>query len=179
MDQTETLLIIEDNPGDARLLREMLHRQGASRLDVVEVETMAAAEEYTANHTVSAIFLDLGLPDSSGIEAVRRAHASAPHVPLVVVTGLDDDTLAAEALHQGAQDYIVKGQIEEQVLTRTLRDATERKSMEETLALEKEQLGPHFAYSTAVTTTSRRSVTASPTTSRSRFGRLRDSAQSW
>jgi CheY-like chemotaxis protein len=73
MDQQETLLITEDNPEDARLLLEMLRGQGAAEVDVVHMETMAAAEEYTANHTVSAIFLDLGLPDSFGIEAVRRA----------------------------------------------------------------------------------------------------------
>ena len=73
---------------------------------------MSDAEKHLAEHAVDIILLDLGLPDAQGLEAVRRAHAAAPRVPLVVLTGLDDESLAAQALQEGAQDYLIKGQIE-------------------------------------------------------------------
>ena len=85
------------------------------------------------------ILLDLGLPDAQGLGAVRRARAAAPRVPLVVLTGLDDESLAAQALQEGAQDYLVKGQIETRGLLRALRYAVERKIMEEALFVEKER----------------------------------------
>ena len=84
--------------------------------------------------------LDLGLPDAQGLEAVRRAHAAAPRVPLVVLTGLDDESLAAQALQEGAQDYLIKGQIRStRGLLRALRYAIERKTMDEALFVEKER----------------------------------------
>ncbi len=81
----------------------------------------------------------LGLPDARGLGAVRRAHAAAPHVPLVVLTGLDDETLGTQALQEGAQDYLIKGEIETRGLLRALRYAVERKAMEEALFVEKER----------------------------------------
>jgi diguanylate cyclase (GGDEF)-like protein/PAS domain S-box-containing protein len=83
--------------------------------------------------------LDLGLPDAKGLGAVRQAHTAAPRVPLVVLTGLDDDALAAEALHEGAQDYLIKGQIDRRGLLRALRYAIERKLMDDALFVEKER----------------------------------------
>ena len=100
---------------------------------------MGEAEEHLAEHAVDIILLDLGLPDAQGLEAVRRAHAAAPRVPLVVLTGLDDESLAAQALQEGAQDYLIKGQIETRGLLRALRYAIERKIMEEALFVEKER----------------------------------------
>jgi diguanylate cyclase (GGDEF)-like protein/PAS domain S-box-containing protein len=133
------LLIIEDNPGDVRLLREMINDQGAHNTKLLHVESMAAAEAHLAGHVVDIILLDLGLGDAEGLEAVRRAHAAAPRVPLVVLTGMDDEHLAAQALKQGAQDYLIKGQIETRGLMRALRYAVERKAMEEALFIEKER----------------------------------------
>ena len=100
---------------------------------------MARPRSYLAEHAVDIILLDLGLPDAQGLEAVRRAHAAAPRVPLVVLTGLDDESLAAQALQEGAQDYLIKGQIETRGLLRALRYAIERKIMEEALFVEKER----------------------------------------
>jgi diguanylate cyclase (GGDEF)-like protein/PAS domain S-box-containing protein len=136
---TKTLLLVEDNPGDARLLREIFKDQGWGAAELTHVETMHAAEEYLAAHVVNIILLDLGLPDATGLDAVRRAHLAAPRVPLVVLTGLDDETLALQALQEGAQDYFVKGQIEPRGLLRGLRYAIERKGMEESLFVEKER----------------------------------------
>jgi diguanylate cyclase (GGDEF)-like protein/PAS domain S-box-containing protein len=134
-----TVLLIEDNPGDARLLREMFNEQGAYNTDLIHVECMSEAEEHLAEQAVDVILLDLGLPDAQGLEAVRRAHAAAPRVPLVVLTGLDDEALALRVLQEGVRDYLVKGQIEMRGLLRALRYAIERKIMEDALFEEKER----------------------------------------
>jgi signal transduction histidine kinase len=126
----KTILLVEDNPGDARLLRDMLNEEGLHDTELPLAARMAEAEKYLADHAVDTILLDLGLPDAQGLGAVRRARAAAPGVPLVVLTGLDDETLAAQALQEGAQDYLVKGQIEARGLLRVLRYAVERKRLE-------------------------------------------------
>jgi CheY-like chemotaxis protein len=98
----KTVLLIEDNPGDSRLLREMLQEEGLYSSELLHADSMGRAEKILAEHAVDIILLDLGLPDAQGLEAVRRAHAVAPRVPLVVLTGLDDEVLAAQALQEGA-----------------------------------------------------------------------------
>ena len=133
------LLIVEDNPGDARLLGEMFKEQGAHNTELTLVERMSEAEQHLAKRAYDVVMLDLGLPDAQGLEAVRRAHAAAPRVPLVVLTCLDDESLAIQALREGVQDYLIKGQIEAPGLLRSLRYAIERKIMEEELFVEKER----------------------------------------
>src|SRR5580698_10385277 len=129
-DLINTILLIEDNLGDARLLREMLGEQGSHDSELTHVQCMSDAEKYLSQRSVDMILLDLGLPDARGLGAIRRAHAAAPSVPLVVLTGLDDESLAKLALQEGAQDYLIKGQIEARGLLRALRYATERKRLE-------------------------------------------------
>jgi len=124
------ILLVEDNLGDARLLREMFDEQNSHDTKVMHVESMIDAERYIAEHTVDIVLLDLGLPDTQGLEAVRRARAAAPNVPLVVLTGLNDEKLALQTLQKGAQDYLVKGQIETHGLLRALRYAIGRMSTE-------------------------------------------------
>jgi diguanylate cyclase (GGDEF)-like protein/PAS domain S-box-containing protein len=133
------LLLVEDNPGDARLIHEMFNDQGPHDTQLIRATTMSEAEKLLGECKFDIILLDVGLPDSQGLDAVRRAHAAAPRVPLVVLTGLDDESLAAQALQVGAQDYLIKGQIETRGLLRALRYAVERKSMEEALFVEKER----------------------------------------
>ena len=142
----KTVLLVEDNPGDARLLREMLQEEGLYSSELLHADSMADAEKFLAEHAVDIILLDLGLPDAQGLEAVRRAHAVAPRVPLVVLTGLDDEVLAAQTLQEGAQDYLIKGQITSSVgqvetrgILRALRYAVERKNMEDALFMETER----------------------------------------
>src|ERR1700733_13717574 len=127
----KAILLIEDNPGDARLIREMLDEQGSYSTKLTLVDCMRAAEGHLVAHPVDIILLDPGLPDAQGLGAIRRAHAAAPRVPLVVLTGLDDESLAEQALQEGAQDYLVKDQIERRSLLRALRYATERKRLEQ------------------------------------------------
>jgi diguanylate cyclase (GGDEF)-like protein/PAS domain S-box-containing protein len=133
------MLLIEDNPGDARLIREMLKEPGSQNVELKHVDRMEDAEKYLAAGSADIILLDLGLPDTQGLEAVRRARKAAPDVPLVVLSGLDDESMAIQAMHEGAQDYLIKGQIEPRELVRALRYAVERKVFEETLFEEKER----------------------------------------
>jgi diguanylate cyclase (GGDEF)-like protein/PAS domain S-box-containing protein len=133
------LLLVEDNAGDARLLKEMFREQGADHVEMTNVVSMVQAEAHLAKGAVDIILLDLGLPDAQGLDAIRRAHAAAPRLPLVVLTGLDDELLAAQSLQEGAQDYLIKGQIDSRSLGRSLRYAVERKIMEEALFAEKER----------------------------------------
>lgn len=135
----QNVLLVEDSLGDAGLLREMFREQCSYKIKVTHVMRMADAEQHLGAHGVDVILLDLGLPDAQGVEAIQRARAAAPRVPLVVLTGFDDQTLAVRALNAGAQDYLVKGQIEGRGLMRALRYAIERKRMEEALFAEKER----------------------------------------
>jgi len=139
MSAFNSVLLIEDNAGDARMLREMFNEAGSFDTELMHVGCMSEAEQRLAKPWADVILLDLGLPDAHGLGAVRRAHAAAPRVPLVVLTGLDDDSIAVQALQEGAQDYLVKGQIETRGLLRALRYAVERKTMEEALFAEKER----------------------------------------
>jgi PAS domain S-box-containing protein len=127
------LLLVEDNPGDARLIREMLNERGSHNTELTHVQCMSEAEKHLAEHPVDVILLDLDLPDAQGPEAIRRAQAAAPRVPLVVLTVSDDESLAAQAVQEGAQDYLVKGELEASSLLRALRYASERKNYREAL----------------------------------------------
>ena len=127
------LLLVEDSAGDARLLREMIAEQAARGLEVAHVETMEAAERHLSLGAFDVVVVDLGLPDAQGLEAVRRTQRAAPRTPLVVLTGLDDEALAVAALQAGAEDYLVKGQIESRALQRALRHAVERRALRDAL----------------------------------------------
>src|SRR3984957_13580081 len=135
----KSLLLIEDNPGDARLFYETFKQQDSRNTDLTHVKSMSEAEKHLAAHEVDIIILDLGLPDAQGLTAVRRAHLAAPRVPLVVLTVLDDESLAIQALQEGAQDYLIKGQIETRGLLRALRHSVERKILDDALYIEKER----------------------------------------
>ena len=121
-----TVLLVEDNSGDARLLREMLKEQSSLNVELAYATCMSETEDYLVGHRVDIILLDLGLPDARGLGALRRARKAAPGVPCVVLTGMDDESLAAQALQEGAQDYLIKGQIETRGLLRAIRYAIER-----------------------------------------------------
>ena len=130
MSTIKKVLLVEDNPGDARLLREMLNEDGSLDIDLACVSFMSEAERHLATCAVDIILLDLGLPDAQGVAAIRRARIAAPDIPLVVLTGMDDEALAGQSLQEGAQDYLIKGQIDTRGLLRALRYAGERKRLE-------------------------------------------------
>ena len=133
------LLLVEDNLGDVRLLREMFNEEGLYKTEFKHVMNMREAEKNLAEREFDIILLDLGLPDEQGLGAVRRARAAAPSIPIVVLTSLDDQAMATQALQEGAQDYLIKGQIDVRGLLRALRYAIERKLMEEALFVVKER----------------------------------------
>jgi signal transduction histidine kinase len=146
-ENTLHVLVVEDNAGDARLLREMFSKEKADSFQLTHLLRMSDAEAHLAKGGVDIVLLDVGLPDAHGIESVRRAHAVAPHIPLIVLTGLEDEELAAEAMREGAQDYLIKGQIENRALPRTLRHAVERHRMQmetEQIRLQQLQLKDEF-----------------------------------
>jgi signal transduction histidine kinase len=124
------VLLVEDNVGDARLLHEMFSKEKGDSFHLTHLLRMSDAETHLAKGRVDIVLLDMGLPDAHGIETVRRAHAAAPNVPMIVLTGLEDEALAAEAMKEGAQDYLIKGQIENRALPRALRHAIERHRMQ-------------------------------------------------
>jgi len=134
------ILLVEDNQGDARLLQEFLREVQGLRMTLRHVTKLADAEVILRKEEVDVLLLDLSLPDAHGIETVVRANAAAPLVPIVVMTGLDDESAALRAMQEGAQDYLVKGQAEGQILSRAIRYARERKRAEvEARALLKQQ----------------------------------------
>jgi signal transduction histidine kinase len=124
------VLLVEDNAGDARLLREMFSKERPDSFELTHLLRMSEAVIHLAKGGVDIVLLDMGLPDAHGLDTVRRAHAVAPGVPMIVLTGLDDEALAAEAMKEGAQDFLIKGQIENRALPRALRHAIERHRMQ-------------------------------------------------
>jgi two-component system cell cycle response regulator len=127
------ILLVEDNQGDARLIREHLAEIAELRFEVTHRETVAQALRALSESKPDAVLVDLGLPDAEQLGAVRQLRKAAPDVPLVVLTGLDDQAMALEALQEGAQDYAVKGKINATALSRILRYAMQRHHLQEEL----------------------------------------------
>lgn len=120
------ILLVEDNPADADFLQELLEDAVGIEWQLTWVEFLSSAFIELNNSTFDIVLLDLSLPDSHGLETLTRLQETAPNTPMVVMTGLADEAIALEAVRLGAQDYLVKGQINTQLLTRTLRYAIER-----------------------------------------------------
>jgi two-component system, OmpR family, phosphate regulon sensor histidine kinase PhoR len=125
-----TVLLIEDNPGDARLIRELLAEADGDGFQVWHADCLSAGLQRLAQGNVgdiNVILLDLSLPDSIGLDTFARVEAQSPLIPIVVLTGLDDGELAAHAIRAGAQDYLSKAEMGTSLLARSLRYAIERK----------------------------------------------------
>ena len=123
------VLLVEDNSADARLLREMFSKEPPGSFQLTHLMRLSEALTHLAKGGVDIVLLDMGLPDAHGLEPVQRALAVAPGVPVIVLTGMEDEELAAQAMKEGAQDYLIKGQIENRALPRALRHAIERHRM--------------------------------------------------
>jgi DNA-binding NarL/FixJ family response regulator len=128
------VLLVEDNPGDADLLRESLS-QVNGRVEIIHVDTLVRAVHHLKQASaIDAVLLDLGLPDSNGLGTLTKADFAAPHLPILVLTGIEDESLAIESVRHGAQDYLVKGQIKPNMLLRSIYHAIERKQAELVIA---------------------------------------------
>ena len=119
-------LLVEDDPDDAFLLGQTLKEVATASFDLVRVQRLAEGIAWAGEERFDVALLDLTLPDSSGLETFVEFHAAWPELPTVVLTGLDDEQIAIRAVHEGAQDYLVKGAADGALLVRSLRYAIER-----------------------------------------------------
>jgi serine phosphatase RsbU (regulator of sigma subunit) len=134
--QRVRILLIEDDPDDVWVMRNLLGDRWDGSFDLVNVELLATALDLCDDDDFDVILLDLGLPDSRGLETFFVLHARAPDVPIVVLSGYNDEAVAIKAVQAGAQDYLVKGQVDDHSLVRAVRYAierTRRQSAEEAL----------------------------------------------
>ena len=140
--QSETIriLLVEDDDGCALLVQAMLGRGRYGAFKIQRSVNLAAAQQVVAQGEIDIILLDLGLPDSQGLDTFMRMHAAAAAVPIIVLSGLDDESLATTAVSQGAQDYIVKGSPDGSVLARAIRYALERYRVQQALVVEHDLL---------------------------------------
>jgi sigma-B regulation protein RsbU (phosphoserine phosphatase) len=128
------ILLIEDNPGDARLIQLMLREEAGDLFEVEWVDRLGVAFKRLVESDFNLVLADLSLPDSQGLETFLRLHEHAPQLPIIVLSGLRDTAMAVQAVHEGAQDFLIKGQADGQLLVRAMRYAIERKRLTEQLA---------------------------------------------
>jgi PAS domain S-box-containing protein len=129
------VLLVEDNPADARLVREELISAGSMILfQLVWVDTLEKGLEQLAAGGFQAVLIDLSLPDSQGLETLQRVIQYAPQIPVIVMTGLADEQIGTRAVQSGAQDYLIKGQVDGRLLVRVVQYAIQRKQTEMKLA---------------------------------------------
>jgi len=129
------VLLVEDNPGDRRLILEALAEVSYSRIQLEYVDCLQAAQDTLASEEFDLILLDLSLPDSHGLETVEKTENAAPDTPIVILTGLDDVNTGIQAVRSGAQDYLVKGEVTGHLLVRAIRYAIERHRMKAALRI--------------------------------------------
>jgi len=127
MPQNISILLIEDNPDDIELFRETLKDIKTETFSLISATRLQDGITHIQKEKFDIIFLDLSLPDSHGQNGFTTLHTQASHLPIVVLTGFDDDKTALEIVRQGAQDYLIKGDIEPRLLSKSIRYAIERK----------------------------------------------------
>ncbi len=127
-----TILLVEDDPADARLV-ELTLQSYRERFEMIHCDTVKAARRWLAGNACDVVLLDLSLPDSFGFETISMIRAAAPELPVIVLTGLDDDDVALKAVEAGTQDYLVKGSADGAVMWRAIHHAVARKRLEEEL----------------------------------------------
>lgn len=127
------ILLVEDNLADARLIKEMLSESKTIRVELAHKKQLGDALKCLEEMSFDLVLLDIHLPDSQGLDTVMRVVSSAPELPIIVLTGLDDDAMGIQSVDQGAQDYLVKGQLNKRLLARAIIYAFERKQIQEKL----------------------------------------------
>ena len=133
MAERQRVLLIEDNPGDVRLIREMLSEGEEGLFELDCVGRLSQGLEYLSTQAAGVVLLDLSLPDSYGFDTFLKVYAHSPKVPIIVLTGNDDQTVALSAVKTGAQDYLVKGKLDRELLLRSMQYSIERKRYQEQL----------------------------------------------
>ena len=128
-----SILLVEDSPEDVALFKEMLGEAKTVPFELTHCDTLSSSLALLSKGGFEVILLDLSLPDGRGLDTVVRTHSAVPNIPIVVMSGLGDEELAVRALQQGAQDYLVKGQVNSNTLIRSVRYAIERNQAEDAL----------------------------------------------
>ncbi len=129
MEEILHILLVEDNPAEAFLLQESV-AQVQNPPEVIHAERLDQALKFLKEKPIDAVLLDLALPDSEGLSTLEKANAAADYLPIIVLTGLEDEAVAIEAVRKGAQDYLLKGQSGARQLMQTIYHAVERKRLE-------------------------------------------------
>ena len=135
-----SVLLVEDNADDTYLVRSLLSSAGVGRFEMDSVMRVGDALQQLNGRLYDVVLLDLTLPDATGLQSLTKVRACAPHIPVVILTGFDDNEIALRAIQNGAQDYLPKGQLTELILGRAIRHALERSDAERKLAANEEML---------------------------------------
>ena len=135
----KAVLLIENPSKQTSPIRKMFKELGATPFRVAHVQSIGDAEKYLVGNSVDIILLDLGLEGLDGLDAVRLLQTLVPGVPIVLLSDADDESIAARAIQEGAQDYLIKGQIDTGELKRALLNASKRKIIEGIKSIEKER----------------------------------------
>jgi two-component sensor histidine kinase/CheY-like chemotaxis protein len=143
------VLLVEDNPGDARLIAEMLADAGQPRFRLTCVDRLGEALQRLTQDGFDLILLDLSLPDAQGLDTFRQVYEHTPHAPIVLLTGLDDQHLAVRAVRQGAQDFLAKGELDSKLLVRAMQYAVERSENQTALRKARDKLEQQVVERTA------------------------------
>ncbi len=122
------ILLVEDNPGDARLVKAMLYEEEA-KVDLACAARLEEGLKHLKDNACDIILLDLNLPDSNGFETFLEVHKRNPDIPAIILTGIDDKELGLEAVRKGAQDYLVKGKFDGNLLMRSISYSIERQKL--------------------------------------------------
>ena len=133
MNSLVQILVVEDDPIDTDFIKEMLKETGSMKFQIAAVSRLSEALAHLKTATPDLVLLDLGLPDSQGLQTFQYLHRATPHIPVVVLTGTDDQEMAVTAVREGAQDFLVKGQFNGNLLSRAAQYAVERKRAEDVL----------------------------------------------
>jgi signal transduction histidine kinase len=139
-DKVLEILLIEDSESDAMLLQENILSSGIRDLRVSVAQSLQEALDHLKNNRIDAALLDLSLPDSSGLQTVVQLQNACPDVPIVVLTGVEDEETAVHTVRMGVQDYLIKGQVDGRLIARAIRYAIERKRMDDQLRQHRDTL---------------------------------------
>ena len=139
-DNKLNILLVEDNPGDARLIKEMINESSRNSFNLIFADNLSKAIEIMEKYNLDAVLLDLGLPESKGFDTFSKVIKKISTLPIIILTGLDDEETAIKAVRNGAQEYLVKGDITGTLLTRSIYYAIERKTTENALIESKKKI---------------------------------------
>ncbi len=132
-DRVLRVLLVEDNPIDVLILKDALSSSSVGHFEVIDVDRVLKMPDVLSSHSFHVVITDLGLPDGQGLDTLRQVRALAPGLPVIVMTGDHDETVGIRSLHEGAQDYLVKGQLTGAAVARAIRYAIDKRNIEEQL----------------------------------------------